>query len=157
MIVWKPWQCVTCDNVWWPDERPRHAENAAAKVAAPHTIHIWTASQANVAGHPANSGKTMSSCRSAHRWAPAASWCCFLQWPWAWTSHAQASQTTLGGEWHQINPYLCLCERGLISRNSRSVLGGKPSHYLTNRQVNSAFCFQWDGKGVSAFRLSSNG
>jgi len=29
-------------NVWWPDERPSHAENAAAKVAAPHTIHIWT-------------------------------------------------------------------------------------------------------------------
>ena len=33
-------QCVTCDNVWWSDERPRHAENVAAKVEVPHTIHI---------------------------------------------------------------------------------------------------------------------
>jgi len=43
MAVWRPRQCVTCDNVWWSDEHPRYAENAAAKVAAPYTIHIWTA------------------------------------------------------------------------------------------------------------------
>ena len=67
-------QCVTCDNVWWPDKHPRHVENATAKVAAPHTIHISTASQANIAGRPANSGKTMSSCRSA----PAHQWACLL-------------------------------------------------------------------------------
>jgi len=43
MTVWKPRQCVTCDNVWWPEERPRHVENVATKLVAPHTIQIWTA------------------------------------------------------------------------------------------------------------------
>jgi len=95
MTVWKRRQCVTCDNVWWPDERQRHAENAAAIVAAPHTIHIWTACQMMSGKRRWSSGqqrKTMS--RLSIIWSMG-NGC------GAWTSHAQASQTTHSGEWHQ--------------------------------------------------------
>jgi len=47
MTVWKIQQCLTSDNVWWPDEGPRHAENAAAKAAVPHTIHITLSASRN--------------------------------------------------------------------------------------------------------------